>query len=248
MMINSPCIALQTVPSVPDEVQTLARRLTSQELALMSNHWSPKRRAEFTAGRIAAHAAVARLLGCEERGASFSVLRAGDGPTGCPVVSFASGVQSLHVSISHADGLAIAAASFRKLGIDLATVQEQASSFADEAFSAFELERWSGWLESEPSSALTLTTAFAAKEAALKLLGTGFGQPLLGIEIIPMGCMHESLSNVEGSSIAFVAALVEHSRKSSSSLTGRFTRIDDKVALLLMNPTLSPKPVMWCAP
>jgi phosphopantetheinyl transferase (holo-ACP synthase) len=90
------------------------------------------------------------------------------------------------VSISHADGVAVAAASFARIGIDIATIEHQQASFIDETFCDNELAAWAAWLRAEPTSPLTVTTAFAVKEAALKWLGTGFGTPLRAIQIVPV--------------------------------------------------------------
>jgi 4'-phosphopantetheinyl transferase EntD len=175
-----------TVPTSVEDARALAaQHLLPEELALLSPRAAPKRIAEFVAGRVAARRAVARLSGQDARSPLFRILREGEGPTGLPTVVTSAPGASLHVSISHADGLAIAAAAYCRIGIDLATIQPQAQSFLDETFSPRELGQWAAWLQSDPNSPLTVTTAFAAKEAALKWLGTGFGMALRGIEVCP---------------------------------------------------------------
>jgi len=185
--VNAIAVALQAVPGSIAEARALAlQNLLDLELALLSPRATSKRVAEFVAGRVAARRAVRRLLSRTGLCSTFAVLREGDGPTGCPkVVGSGLDDKPICVSISHADGIATAAASHQRLGIDIATIQHQEASFLAEAFNPRELAAWGSWLRSEPTSPLTVTTAFAAKEAALKLLGTGFGLGLRAIVVLP---------------------------------------------------------------
>jgi 4'-phosphopantetheinyl transferase EntD len=228
----SPSISMQTVPASVEDARALAAQyLLPEELALLSPRAAPKRIAEFVAGRVAARRAVARLSGQDPRSPLFRILREGDGPTGLPTVVTSASGASLYVSISHADGLAIAAAAPRRIGIDLATIQPQAQSFLDETFSPRELGQWATWLKSDPNSPLTVTTAFAAKEAALKWLGTGFGMALRGIEVVPdAACRSRSPQEPRRLSVA-----INETRKGCWSLEARQSRICDKISILLLD-------------
>jgi phosphopantetheinyl transferase len=233
------CTVLQRVPSVSEDLDQLAaRHLEPLETALISTRSSPKRRAEFIAGRIAARAAVSRLLGQLPSSSSFLILREGVGPTGCPIVAMtgdSDAAATPHVSISHADGLAVAAACFGRVGIDLASVQAQKHSFVDDTFSTQEITQWAAWLHSERTSALTITTAFAAKEAALKWLGTGFALPLRAIEILPTSVgVDVSSAAFPVPTLVFRVTLIERGKEHPRTLSGRFARIDDRILIWIV--------------
>ncbi len=228
-----PCIAIQSVPSSLTETQALAaQHLLDGELALLSPRATSKRFAEFVAGRIAARTAVRQLLS-DSAQLPFSILREGNGPTGCPKVVLSDPQATPpHVSISHADGVAIAAAAFDRVGIDLVTIQSQSPSFIDETFDWRELEGWATWLQSEPASALTVTTAFAAKEAALKWLGAGFGIPLRGIEVAPDNTRAEERTDFRASTRHLCIA-VARPNEPSWNLSSRYAQWDGRVAVAL---------------
>lgn len=229
-----PRIALQVVPASAEDAMALsARHLLPDELALLSPRATAKRLAEFVAGRVAARTAVGKLLGCSRHNPRFRVLREGNGPTGCPKVVTSNAEPAAYVSISHADGLAIAAAAHRKIGIDLATIEDHAQSFLDATFSPRELNSWGAWLQSEPTSPLAVTAAFAAKEAALKWLGTGFGVPLKRMEIVPI--VAAASSSTFAPSIQMLPVTLTDQRTSGvRDLKAQFYRIGNKVVLLLV--------------
>lgn len=234
------CVALQQVPSASEEQHHLAMcRLQPEEISLIPPRATPKRRAEFTAGRVAARTAVSRLLGDLPSSSSILILREGMGPTGRPIVVLTGGTdvpRTPHVSISHADGLAVAAASFGNIGIDVASIQSQERSFVDDTFSPMELARWADWLRSEKYSALTITTAFAAKEAALKWLGTGFALPLRAIEIRPVDAgIEEEPASFPTPNSLFRVTVIERDSDDSRILTCRFAQMEDKISILLVN-------------
>jgi phosphopantetheinyl transferase len=228
-------IQVQAVPADAAAIDALAARcLDPREVALISPRSTPKRRAEFIAGRVAARAAVSHLIGLSPSSSSFLILREGTGPTGRPTVVLPPGHSALNVSISHAERLAIAAASSGRVGLDLVSVQTQERSFLEDAFSPLELTRWAAWLRSETTSALAISTAFAAKEAALKWLGTGFALPLRAIEILPAGIgSEEHPAPFPAPTLAFPVSLIERDSGESRSLTGRFACIDGLISILL---------------
>lgn len=237
MKTDIPTLAVRCVSteaSVVDEL--VARRLKPEERALLSERASLKRRAEFVAGRVAARAAVSRLLATMDSVRDFSVLREGDGPTGRPRVVIRGGDVAPEVSISHADGLAVAAAFPHRVGVDIATIQGQDPSFVRETFGEVELASWSEWLDSPGESPITITTAFAAKEAALKWLGTGLALPLRAIEVVPnlLRCQHIQTASNETSCVLPVS-LIDHAEAHRYDLIGRFVKTVDKVIISLFS-------------
>ncbi|HEY5956810.1 MAG TPA: 4'-phosphopantetheinyl transferase superfamily protein [Polyangiaceae bacterium] len=205
------------------------------ERALVSTRMTPKRLAEFIAGRLAARTAVRHLLGEQAIETFPRILREGNGPTGCPRVVTEASDLDLGVSISHTDGVAIAAACFGRIGLDLATIETQSRCFVEDTFSSRELILWAAWLRLHCTSALALTTAFAAKEAALKWLGTGFGLPLRAIEILPDGAgVDEFPATFPDSNVIFPARLIERGRRHPQLLTGRLAHFGAKVSVLFV--------------
>lgn len=232
-------VMLWQVPSTSEDLRELGMRyLDPREMALLSPRASSKRWAEFIAGRIAARAAVAHLLEVSPSSQAFLILREGEGPTGCPLVVLTSPARVPRVSISHADGLAVAAACFEGIGVDLASIEAHERCFVEDTFSSRELSRWAEFLGSLRTSALTLTTAFAAKEAAMKWLGTGFALPLRAIEVLPVGGGSvECPPSFPVPALEFPVVLIEQSEASTRPLSARFARIDNRVVVLLLDPS-----------
>ncbi len=183
--------------------------LRPEERDALPERASAKRRAEFAAGRFAARAALAQLLGRR------SCLHC-QGPilpepgTGRPRLERAAGpCSALHLSITHADGLALAAAADAAIGVDLVTVEPLESSFAREAFVPGELAGWASWLGMAAEAPFPAAVAFAAKEAASKWLGVGLTVPLLGFRVEPVGCRRvDRVCGLPVPADAFRAALV----------------------------------------
>lgn len=164
-------IVSHPVPATRTERQVLERSLHPSELALLSERATEKRRSEFVAGRMAAREALSLLLGQnldpilrDERGRPISA--------------------GAEISITHADGLAVAAAARFRMGIDLVSFEELSDAFSAEAFSPGELRSWEEWSTSEGIE-YPRSIAFSAKEAVLKWMGTGFSVPLQSIAICP---------------------------------------------------------------
>lgn len=179
MTSEFPLLALTRVPRDPGRAQ-----VHPAEAALLGSRAVPKRRAEFAAGRLAARVALGAAL--DGRASGAAVLR--EPGTGRPRGALAGGAEcGVAVSITHADGRAAAAVCPEPIGIDLVTIEPLEAPFAAEAFAAGELEAWASWLGLAPAGALdqAAAAAFAAKEAALKWLGTGLALPLQALRVTP---------------------------------------------------------------
>ena len=134
--------------------------LLGEERALWARHRSPRRRAEFLAGRIAARRAVAGALG--EGGAA--ALEIGKDPTGAPAVR---GHPALHVSIAHSHGFAAAVAAPFAVGVDLERTEPRPEAFARMFFTDAEHERLAA--VPGPEREELLHVLWTRKEAASKV-------------------------------------------------------------------------------
>lgn len=184
----SPVVALAPVPADAAARAAWERAyLSPAELALLGHRAAEKRRAEFVAGRVAAKAAAALLLGPSWDRGDVAVLRDGGEATGPPRLALSGGSPcQVRASISHADGLAVAAASREAVGVDLVAVEDHGRAFEVEAFAPGELEAWRGWLGAAGGHRDAVAIAFAAKEAALKWTGTGLTVPLQDVAVRPL--------------------------------------------------------------
>jgi 4'-phosphopantetheinyl transferase len=157
------------------------------EQALLGDRAAEKRRAEFVAGRLAAKSAAALLLGPRWDRGDIAVLREGGESTGPPRLALSGGWPcAVRASISHADGVAVAAASGEAVGVDLVAIEHQGPAFEAEAFAPGELDAWRGWLGAEAARHDAVAIAFGAKEAALKWTGTGLTVPLHDVAVLPL--------------------------------------------------------------
>ena len=137
-----------------------------------------KRRREFVAGRLAAHRALALL----EPGLRAEVTALEEGPdSGRPLFTPARG---LSLSISHSEGLAVAAvARGGALGVDLEQRVEAGGAFLEEAFAPGEHE---GYAAPCAGRVEPVTAAWAMKEAVLKVWGVGLRAPLQRVAVRPV--------------------------------------------------------------
>ncbi|MGD8189434.1 4'-phosphopantetheinyl transferase family protein [Brevibacillus ginsengisoli] len=167
--------------------------LTQRERSLLSAKTSPKRMADFVAGRKAVKEALRSFLTLENTG-NLSVLREEEGEeAGKPYVFLHDTAtrSDVHVSITHADQQAYATASHMRIGIDNVTIEAYSSAFIEDVFRDGELAGWMNWLGVHPRHSLAICTGFAAKEAFLKWLGTGLRLSLSQIQITPVKQIRE---------------------------------------------------------
>lgn len=149
-------------------------------LAEQAPHWSELSRAEREycaadlprldryAGRLAARAAIARVLGVDAR--SIAIGREGARPV-------AVGVTGIDVSISHVRGHAVAAAGMGRLGVDLVSISRTAAALARareglvaRVMTPAEQDR------ARKVDVMTFAGALAAKEAVGKVLKRGWAR------------------------------------------------------------------------
>ena len=264
-MTAAPCpaVALVRVPA-PGAVRAAWERayLSPAEASLVGARATEKRRAEFVAGRLAAKAAAALLLGPPWAPGDIAVLREGNATTGPPRLALSRGSgREVRTSISHADGLALAAASRERVGIDLVAVEDQGAAFAAEAFAPGELDAWRGSLGGSATADEAVAVAFAAKEAALKWMGAGLTVPLHHVAVLPIGgsaptreAMAAPMSMrvrmaTPGGGDAFVrlpqiglrVSVEATSPRSRAVLGARVLRVGRRVALLLWGPEAAPR-------
>jgi acyl transferase domain-containing protein/phosphopantetheinyl transferase len=150
------------------------RYLTAAERSVYDG-LSPKRRRQWLAGRVAAKDAVrAWLRG--QRGVEQvypQELRIENNAAGAPTIRAnvtATVPESLHLSLSHKDWLAVAIVGEQPVGIDIERIESRADSFLAMVFSADELALLSG-----EDPAVAHTRGWVVKEVAAKVAGTGLG-------------------------------------------------------------------------
>lgn len=183
-------IAFQSVMVDDAAVALWEGKLPLMERALLGPGATLRRKKEFYAGRQAARRAIELLFvrnGLEVP-KQLAILRNEGARAGEPYPVGANGQWlGVYVSISHADGLAVAAAGWERVGIDLVTMESYGEAFIEEAFAPGELDAWSRWLGERSRSERVVCAAFAAKEAAVKYLGCGLSVPLRSVRVIPRG-------------------------------------------------------------
>jgi phosphopantetheinyl transferase (holo-ACP synthase) len=251
-------VALAPVPAgAPTRAAWERAYLLPAEASLVGSRAVEKRRAEFVAGRLAAKAAAGLLLGRPWDRAGIAVLREGGATTGAPRL-WLSGESAcdIRASVSHADGIAVAAASREAVGIDLVAIEHHGPAFEADAFASGELHAWRSWLGDVAGSHETVAIAFAAKEAALKWMGTGLTIPLHQVSVLPVGVRAPAPAFRDGSGglrvlkvnpgggDAFVTvpqatlrvSIDETRRRTSSVLSARILELEDRVVFLLWGP------------
>ncbi len=148
-------------------------------------------------------------------------------------------VEGVSISISHAATQAVAAVHTRTVGIDLVDVKAfQAGSatvenasvdvFGTEVFVAGEWERWCRALRGATDAEVT-AVAFAAKEAALKIIGEGLRIPLLEVEVQPRAALDDT---------GVSSAVVGRHREQTQAFAMRVTSSGSLRQVLLWEPAL----------
>lgn len=147
----------------------------------------PKRAAEWLAGRVAAKRSVQRVL-AQSRGTvpTENDLCISTNGQGKPTAHIARqpGSRVADVSISHSNGVAVAAAAlpgnFEGLGIDVEKVEKRSENWMNDYFTQWEIR-----IASQGRDQTSRFTAmWALKEAALKALGTGLAFDLRDMEVV----------------------------------------------------------------
>ena len=149
-----------------------------EEKATHADFKTVKRAAEWRAGRIA----VKRLVAAET-GAAYDDIMLRPDEAGAPHLYVRDRASSVRVSITHRDGIAIAAFGMDAVGIDLETIEPHADAFWEQAFSEEERNQ----LRSMDNADMAAACAWAAKEACLKRNGTGLDCPLHEVRVEPKG-------------------------------------------------------------
>jgi phosphopantetheinyl transferase (holo-ACP synthase) len=154
----------------------LRENLTETEAAEYARLTVPKRAREWITGRIALKSSVQRLMAASgkeaPRNSSIEIVTDDQGKP-MALLAGQSGGALGNVSLSHSNGLAMAAASatdiFQGLGVDVEVVEVRTDSWVTDYFTDNEIRAAGNgdrrWLE--------LTRMWCLKEAALKAMGTG---------------------------------------------------------------------------
>jgi phosphopantetheinyl transferase len=177
--------AVAVEPEVASEQQFTAKEIEQHKAFPVE-----KRRNEWRAGRLAAKAAV---LATRSDLAATDIEVQGD-DQGRPRLYIQGKESALWLSISHRDGLAVAAVSPAAVGVDLEVPEDKPQSFLQEAFAVTELR---SLLEAADPKTDT-ACLWAAKEAALKRAGVGLKADLRKHIVTPDG---EGGARVEGPAV-----------------------------------------------
>jgi len=154
--------------------------LLGVERSLYQRYRSPRRRAEFLAGRRAARRAVAIALDRPEGGS----VEIGREPSGSPCVREHPG---LRVSIAHSSGVAVAVAARFAIGVDLELDAPRPAALARFFLSPRERDTLAG--AAEPTRQGLLNVLWTRKEAASKVGGWG-GR----LVFAALDCSHERVT------------------------------------------------------
>jgi malonyl CoA-acyl carrier protein transacylase len=178
-----PAIPLPEVPGIhfaaePVRDAPLDGRFSAAEKAQHAKFPVPKRAQEWRAGRLAAKQAVALL-----RPASPADIEVRGDESGKPMVFVAGQPADLRLSLTHRDGLAVAAVATTPLGIDLETIEPKPQSFLEEAFATSELKDLMEASARGEDIAAQVACLWTAKEAALKRAGVGLRSDLRAHEV-----------------------------------------------------------------
>jgi phosphopantetheine--protein transferase-like protein len=207
----------------PAAQDRLADILDDEEAQEHAGKTVPKRAGEWLAGRTALKKSVGRLLATADGQAPvLKNIRIVPNDQGKPAaeLSHRPGIAVAELSLSHSNGLAIAAAAapgdFVGLGVDLEKVAPRNEAWIADYFTEEEI-RAAGddnarWLE--------LTRMWCLKEAALKAMGTGLRFDLRNINVVSMdrsgrACLefrNEAAQHLDSNSIGSVEARVEEKK------------------------------------
>ncbi len=159
---------------------------TEAELATAHEFAASKRADEWRAGRLAAKAA-AIAAGADVTPLEVTVV---NDEGGKPVLHLHGEAANYELSLTHRDGLAIAALAPAALGIDLETVEERSAAWREEAFNDTEAP-----VASDDGAAACM---WAAKEAVFKRIGTGLRSALRAWTVTPDGAGGATVNGPDG--------------------------------------------------
>jgi phosphopantetheinyl transferase len=134
--------------------------LLGEEARIFARHRSPRRRAEFLAGRRAARRAVALALGAS----GDAAVEIGEDALGAPAVR---GHPGLRVSISHSHAVAVAIAAPFAVGVDLELDEPRPEALARLFFTPAERGRVAA--APAPERQALVSELWTRKEAAAKV-------------------------------------------------------------------------------
>lgn len=143
----------------------------------------PKRRMEWLLGRLTAKTLLTRCLP-ELVKVPFDRITIGNHAEGAPFVSIEGLSKPIQLSISHREGMAVAALSMNtevSLGVDLEWVEDHPKSFYEDFFTTGELGIMAGMPADRQAWVGTLI--WSAKEAVLKALGKGLRLDTRSVDI-----------------------------------------------------------------
>jgi malonyl CoA-acyl carrier protein transacylase len=179
--IHFAAVKVEPKPAEPEH-------FTAAERAQHARFPVPKRADEWRAGRLAAKQAVVEthpgvaMADVEVRGEEGA---GASGSGGRPRLFIAGKESALWLSITHRDGLAVAALSPAPLGIDLETFEDKPQSFLEEAFGVLELKTLLDASAKGEDLRVQVACLWSAKEAALKRAGVGLKADLRAHEVTP---------------------------------------------------------------
>ncbi|HWR66851.1 MAG TPA: 4'-phosphopantetheinyl transferase superfamily protein [Bellilinea sp.] len=147
----------------------------------------PKRRREWLLGRLTAKILLTRCLP-ELATVPMDCITIGNHAEGAPFVSITGDPMPIKLSISHREGMAVAAVSVNpgvSLGIDLEWVEDHPQSFYKDFFTPGEVELMAGMPTDRHGWVGTLI--WSAKEAVLKAMGKGLRLDTRSVDITGIG-------------------------------------------------------------
>jgi 4'-phosphopantetheinyl transferase len=147
--------------------------LSVSEVAHLNTYRFAKRRADWRLGRWTAKRSVAACLNLAGDRSSLNRIEISAAVTGQPEVTLVGRAESVTISISHRNGVAICAVAFGdvSLGCDLEVIEVRSDAFIADYFTAEE-QAAIAQMDAEKRSAL-VTLLWSAKESALKALHVG---------------------------------------------------------------------------
>ena len=205
----------------------LKHTLDEEEVREHGQKATPKRAAEWLTGRIALKRSIRRVMTTTDRETfSENSIRITQDEHGKPVGELSSrpGLKIDSISLSHSNGLAMAAATasgtFEGLGIDLEKVEARSEAWVQDYFTEAEIraagEGSRRWVE--------LTRMWCLKEAALKAIGMGLRFDLRDINVA-------RLDEVGRAKLEFRNEAANHIEKASK---GKFeARVEEKDGIVI---------------